>query len=214
MSTKKKNTIWAALLSAALIFGANPAYAQSAQVQESIQDSIEEEQAVLSKYSDEDILKLLLDGSGPVAEANPKIVDALGFTEDRERINPDIIDEHVAGYLDFNPTFNEDIVQQLSSGNPTVVEAALQQFGFTYQDYVKEVYDVDFEQLVAPAAGCGGSVCVQVVVVTIGAIYATVGIATFVAAVAAVTYLMDDDAPLDDIERQEVISELTLALAA
>ena len=75
-----------------------------------------------SVYSDEDVVGLFFNGSGPLADANPEIVKALGFGEGNVGLTDDEVRELAADLNAEIPDFNAEITQKITSGDPFLVE--------------------------------------------------------------------------------------------
>ncbi|MHA6969124.1 hypothetical protein ACX5K5_15675 [Glutamicibacter bergerei] len=176
----------------------------------------------VSSYSVEDTLKLLLAGSGPVAEKNPELVRFLGFAENRPATDEAVLDEVIADYVKFDPKTAASVQKRLASGQPQQVEKALADLTSSFQKYLKKKSASQSEKSnlpVADAAGCGAfKVCVGVTLLAVanGVVYANVAAATFAVATLAIAwvYLMDDPSQTTEFERDEFIAKMTRALSS
>ena len=176
----------------------------------------------VSSYSVEDTLKLLLAGSGPVAEKNPELVRFLGFAENRPATDETALEEVIADYVKFDPKTATAVQKRLASGQPQQVEKALADLTSSFQKYLKKKSASQSEKSnlpVADAAGCGVfKVCVGVTLLAVanGVVYANVAAATFAVATLAIAwvYLMDDPSQTTEFERDEFIAKMTRALSS
>lgn len=181
------------------------------------------------KYSDGDVLKLLLAGQGPVADDNPELLRYLGFAANRPMTDPEILDELVVDFLEYYPEFSEEIRAPLESGDPRQVEHALMDLTTVYEGYYLETYEVRLNTGDYGMAGCGWAVACAYVAVTglavaNGAAYATVAGVTFVFVAAAAVFIVGPIAYLDDkngvdsrataLEKDEITLRIAEALAA
>ena len=132
-----------------------------------------------------------------------------------------MLSEVIDDYLVYNPGFDENVLAPLTSGDPELVETGLSTLTTTYLEMLQTQYGVEAETSRAQVdCGAGAAVCVVAYVggfVNV-AVYANAAIATlavFALAVvpAAVTYLMDEDSGESVIVKDELIAELTRALA-
>jgi len=82
----------------------------------------------LSNYSERDVLKFLLAGTGPIAAANPGLDRTLGFHPDRASADPEALEAVIDAYNEFNPTFGSDHLPRLTSNDPAVFEKAVLDF--------------------------------------------------------------------------------------
>lgn len=164
-----------------------------------------------------EIAELLFAGTGPIAEDNPEIVKRLNFDPSFEAPPREDLLEFVKLYLSYHDTFNEEVAQPLSSGNPQVVEEALQTFGLTYMAFLEEELEIDVSNPVGPQ--CDGTACGVTMQVVAAAAYATVAVATFALGVVVVvpgvvTYLMEGEGEgTTELERRELVAQLTESLA-
>ena len=176
----------------------------------------------VSSYSVEDTLKLLLAGSGPVAEKNPELVRFLGFAENRPATDEAVLEEVIADYVKFDPKTAASVQKRLASGQPQQVEKALADLTSSFQKYLKKKSASQSEKSnlpVADAAGCGVfKVCVGVTLLAVanGVVYANMAAATFAVATLAIAwvYLMDDPSQTTKFERDEFIAKMTRALSS
>lgn len=173
-------------------------------------------------YTDAEVLQLLFDGTGPVAEENPELLERLNFAEDRPAADPEMLDEVIEVYLDYHPTFEQDVLDPLTSGNPELVEVALVELTDTYFEMLEDEYEVS-ELPAAEAAGCGAGAEVCVVAYAVAfvnaGVYANAAVATMaVVALAvvpsAVSYLMAPDTADGELVKTELVASLTRALVA
>ncbi|QHC70944.1 hypothetical protein [Rathayibacter sp. VKM Ac-2801] len=81
--------------------------------------------ASTEQYTDRDVVALLIDGSGPIAEANPDVATGIGFVNGEAGVSGDVIDEVTQALVDNVPSFNSTVTQPVTSGNPYQVERGL-----------------------------------------------------------------------------------------
>jgi SdpC family antimicrobial peptide len=177
--------------------------------------------AIQDQYTDAEILEILFNGTGPVADENPALLERLNFSEDHEKADPALLAEVIDAYLGHYPNVEADVFDPLTSGDPELVESALSTLTTTYLDFLKTEYGTDVS-VDSARAGCwaGAEVCViayGVAFVNV-AVYANAALATlavFALAVvpAAVSYLMDEDSGESVLVKDELVAELTRTLA-
>lgn len=214
----KNKKFIAIVATAALLLTPTTAFAGETQIPEPTTSPGQME--VVGSYSIEETLKLLLAGTGPIAEKNPELVRFLGFAEDRPAIDEAALEEVIADFVKFDPKTTSSVQKLLESGQPLQVEKALSSLTSSFQKYLKEKSESRSNKRgipIAEAAGCGAfKVCVGVTLLAVanGVVYANVAAATFAVATLAVTwvYLMDDPSLTTDFERDEFIAKMTRAL--
>lgn len=202
-------------LVAALLMGSAPAATATTESSDDVLGGTTSQLSIT--YSDMEIAELLFAGTGPIAEDNPEIVKRLNFDPSFEAPPREDLLEFVKLYLSYHDTFNEEVAQPLSSGNPQVVEEALQTFGLTYMAFLEEELEIDVSNPVGPQ--CDGTACGVTMQVVAAAAYATVAVATFALGVVVVvpgvvTYLMEGEGEgTTELERRELVAQLTESLA-
>jgi len=215
-----RNTFIASAAGAALVVGGGTGVAFATDPLQSFSGTVAGE-TLQERYTDEEILTLLFDGSGRVADENPILLERLNFADEHEHADPAVLSEVIDDYLVYNPGFDENVLAPLTSGDPELVETGLSTLTTTYLEMLQTQYGVEAETSRAQVdCGAGAAVCVVAYVggfVNV-AVYANAAIATlavFALAVvpAAVTYLMDEDSGESVIVKDELIAELTRALA-
>ncbi|ORC19923.1 hypothetical protein A7979_11505 [Rothia nasimurium] len=174
------------------------------------------------RYSDKEILRLLLDGTGPIADENPRLLERLNFSDERPLANEKLLLRVIDDYLEYHSDFEEEVVIPLTSGNPYKVELALTNLTENYFSMMNEKYGVSNRPMVT-TSGCpaGAKVCVVVFAVAVAnaAVYANAAVATFAAVAlaivpAAISYLMDSNSVDGDLVKTELIAEFTKAMAS
>ncbi|MBK0332073.1 hypothetical protein I8D64_11750 [Brachybacterium sp. MASK1Z-5] len=184
-----------------------------------------------SNYSDEEFLKLLLDGSGQIADDHPELVEQLGFSGDKPHADKDALKKIVTDYLEYDPDFRSQIVERLTSGNPLKVEGALKAFTKTFYGLLTDVYGLDTSDTMAPDAvakssgkanvkvGLNVAAAANAAVLVNAVVYANAAVATLAVAViavvpGAVSYLPDENGEYSDLtlEKKETVSAFTKAL--
>jgi SdpC family antimicrobial peptide len=174
------------------------------------------------KYSDTDLLKLLLAAQGPIADAHPELKRMLGFNPDKPHTEDAALGKVVAGYLAAHPGFHQDMAVPFHSGDPVRVDAALRDFSISFNKWLKETsqpVDGGKPQAVAQAKGwfwMGAYVAIYVNAVgaanAVG--YTNAGVATnALATLVVVTWYLEDGSPNGSgIERDAFVDALTSAL--
>ena len=174
------------------------------------------------RYSDAEILEVLFNGTGPVADENPALLERLNFSEDHEKADPVLLAEVIDGYLDFYPNLQTEVFDPLTSGNPERVEGALSTLTTTYLEFLQTEYGTDVS-VNAARDGCwaGAQVCVIAygfafvnVAVYANAALATLAVVALAVVPAAVSYLMDEDTGESVLVKDELVAELTRSLAS
>ncbi len=174
------------------------------------------------RYTDAEILEVFFNGTGPVADENPVLVQRLNFAEERELADPELLDRVINEYLAYNPSVGVDIIEPLSSGDPAQVEEALTTLSHSYLEFLEVQYGTKTDVSARSDGGCwaGAAVCVIAygVVFVNGFVYANAAVATLAVAAlavvpAAVTYLMDEESGESVIVKNELVAEMTRALA-
>ncbi|MDV6261948.1 hypothetical protein [Rhodococcoides yunnanense] len=172
---------------------------------------------VLTKYSSGDIIKLLLAGQGPAADANPGLIRYLGFDPEKPITEPEALDALVSEYLAFDPSFDSTVRPDLSSGDPLKAESGLVTFTESFQAFLAEKGQQVPDAPQSRGCGAGAQVCftAYAVVLANAALYANVAVATLAVATLAFGffYLMDGTAAdATEIERTTFIANLTSAM--
>lgn len=83
---------------------------------------------MLQGTSDRDLLRLLFSGTGPVAEANPSVVQTLGFAANRAPVDEVALEKVISRYLKVQPEFASKYAPALRSGEAARVATGLDQF--------------------------------------------------------------------------------------
>ncbi|WP_159395008.1 hypothetical protein [Streptomyces sp. 2323.1] len=173
-----------------------------------------------AKYSDAELLQLLLAAQGPIADAHPELKQMLGFNPDKPHTNEEALSRIIAGYLATHPRFHEDMAIPFHSGDPVRVDAALRDFSVTFNEYVKKnAKPASGGKAQAQASGwfwMGAYVAIYVNAVGAAnaVAYTTAGVATnALATLVVVTWYLEDGSPAgSDIERDAFVDALTSAL--
>lgn len=173
---------------------------------------------------------MLFAGIGPLAESNPRLLNLLGFAQERPAPDARKVDELITDFLKFYPGFETEILPKMKSGNATDVEAALKHFTHRFEDYVRATTPVKPAKTKGEQVSTNGTFVTNTEVAVNGAavanviLYANVGVATFVlvaggavvVALVVVSYLSDGSSMVDStatkLERQTAVAELTKAL--
>jgi len=215
-----KNKIIASITGAALLVGGTAGVAFATDPLQSFSGTVAGE-TLQERYTDEEILTLLLDGSGRVAEENPVLLERLAFADEHEHADSALLAQVIDDYLIYNPAFEDNVLTPLTSGDPELVETGLATLTSTYLEMLQTQYGVEMEASRAQVdCGAGAWLCVVAYVggfVNV-ALYANAAVATLAVVAlavvpAAVTYLMDEDSGESVIVKNELIAELTRALA-
>ncbi|MFF5333496.1 hypothetical protein [Streptomyces sp. NPDC013181] len=173
-----------------------------------------------AKYSDTELLQLLLAAQGPIAEAYPELKSMLGFNPDKPHTDEDALNQIIAGYLAAHPEFHETSAVPFHSGDPVLVDAALRDFSVSFIDYVKENGEpVEGEGPEAQPSGwfyMGAYVAIYVNAVGAAnaVAYTNAGVATnALATLVVVTWYLEDGSPSGSgIERDAFVAAFTSAL--
>ncbi|MEU8892905.1 hypothetical protein [Streptomyces sp. NPDC048442] len=227
MKFRVRKTAAAALVGSILVAGgatAQSAFANDrsgaasapgkAQLKEAVKETV--------KYSDQDLLKLLLAAQGPVADAHPELKQMLGFNPDKPHTDDGALTKVIAGYLAAHPDFHPDMAVPFHSGDPVRVDAALRDFSVSFNKWLKETaqpVDSGKPQAVAQAKGwfwMGAYVAIYVNAVGAAnaVAYTNAGVATnALATLVVVTWYLEDGSPTGSgIERDAFVDALTSAL--
>lgn len=180
-----------------------------------------ESSSIQDRYTDAQILEVLFNGTGPVADENPLLLERLNFADEYEKADPELLAEVIDRYLTYHPTFDVDVLEPITSGNPELVEAGLATLTTTYLQMLQDEYGVEVSASAA-RADCGAGAWFCVVVYVAGfvnvAVYANAAVATLAVVAlavvpAAITYLMDEDSQDSVLVKDELVAALTLSLA-
>lgn len=161
----------------------------------------------VTKYTDEEILQVLLAGVGPISQEYPDLVTSyLGFYPDKGEVNMDELNKMIDGYLEFNKNFSSEISDSLRSGDPIVVENSLVKFSETFQEFLSIHYGFDADKamtraVASPREGAEVWVVAYAVAFVNAGVYANLGVATMalvagaavIVVVVAPGYLKSDD---------------------
>ncbi|WP_448072691.1 hypothetical protein [Georgenia yuyongxinii] len=179
-------------------------------------------QSIQDQYTHEEILELLFNGTGRIANENPQLLERLNFADNHEKADPDKLAEVIDTYLRYHKTFEQDVLEPLTSGDPRLVEAGLTDLTSNYIRMLEDEYDVEVQVASTQSDGCGAGAWVCVIAYVGGfvnvALYANAAVATLAVVAlaivpAAITYLMEEDAAESNIVKTELIAEFTRALA-
>ncbi|MEZ0167024.1 hypothetical protein AB2L27_19905 [Kineococcus sp. LSe6-4] len=211
--TKKLKTKGvASLILASVFLGVSPSIAladgkSTSAHEKSVNNTVEKKNAkgILpkkDKYSDEDVLKLLLAGQGPIAQKHPDLLNQLGFDPNRPMTDPAVLDNLVQLYMDYHPEFSNEIRRPLETGDPRAVERALIRLTEKYREFAQDVLGINSDEMVQARGACdgGAKACTVAYIAAVanGAVYANVAGATFVFVAAAAVFVVGPVAYLDD----------------
>jgi len=76
-------------------------------------------------YSDQDVVALFVNGSGPIATSHPEIAERIGFVHGQAGITDAGIETVTAELKKAVPGFTGTVTKKITSGNPFKVEAGL-----------------------------------------------------------------------------------------
>ncbi|NIH71688.1 hypothetical protein [Auritidibacter ignavus] len=216
MSFSKRVT--ATGITAALLFagGIAPGYASQGNLsvpQDEISDSASLQEL---KYSDQEVMQLLLAGQGKMAEENPDLIAYLGFNEETPHTNEENLNEIIADYLAYEPNFVDNVRTPLASGEPHEVEEALVYLSNSFAEYL-ETLEADMPDAETQGICDGGAeICTTAYAIAVvnGLVYANVAGATAAVATLAVTwvYLMDPEGDSTQLERDLLTVKMIEAL--
>ncbi|MBT2486646.1 MULTISPECIES: hypothetical protein [unclassified Microbacterium] len=179
----------------------------------------------ISKYSDREVLELLLAGKGAIAEANPKIVDVLGFAPDRAEISDEDLALVVDAYLAFNPNFRDQVLPGLTSGAPNVVSESLGNFYKSVVEFWEtdpifaEAREVVGDEPLVTTNATGQAVqnvnfVVNInVLANINVAAVAIGGAVVLAFAYVYTRYLDDPNTLYEVDQANMVRDVTAALA-
>ncbi|MFK8851375.1 hypothetical protein [Streptomyces sp. Ac-502] len=173
-----------------------------------------------SKYSDRELLQLLLAAQGPIADAHPELKQMLGFNPSKPHTNEEALGKIITGYLAAHPEFHEKMAIPFHSGDPVRVDTALRDFSVTFIDYIKKnAQPANSSRAQAQTRGwfwMGANVAIYVNAVGAAnaVAYTTAGVATnALATLVVVTWYLEDGKPASTgIERDAFVDALTSAL--
>ncbi|MDG4534755.1 hypothetical protein [Streptomyces sp. AV19] len=173
-----------------------------------------------AKYSDEELLQLLLAAQGPIADAHPELKRMLGFNASKPQTDEAALNKIITGYLAAHPEFHKKMAVPFQSGDPVRVDAALRDFSVSFNEFIKKNgQPVNTGKVQARAAGwfyMGAYVAIYVNAVGAAnaAVYTNAGVATnALATLVVVTWYLEDGKPTgSDIERDAFVDALTSAL--
>ncbi|WP_407319280.1 hypothetical protein UQW22_02545 [Isoptericola halotolerans] len=205
----KLRTVISAALALVVVTSAVPATASAAPAglplsTVSAKPDSPEIERIDNHYSDEEVLEFLFAGVGPIAEAHPEAVDALGFAEVRPEVDREELDRLIEDYLEFYPQFSKQVRPAVLSGDPLRVEQGLRLLSKKFASLVeertageaKDQFDESGSvSLQSVCSGPGGWACTiaYVVAVVNGAVYANVAGATMAVAALAVLWVYLED---------------------
>ncbi|MCX5204974.1 hypothetical protein OG897_26400 [Streptomyces sp. NBC_00237] len=174
------------------------------------------------KYSDTDLLQLLLAAQGPIAEAHPELKQMLGFNPDKPQTDEGALGKVIAGYLGAHPNFHQEMAVPFHTGDPVRVDAALRDFSISFNKWLKatsQPVEGKKPEAVAQAKGwfwMGAYVAIYVNAVGAAnaVAYTNAGVATnALATLVVVTWYLEDGSPTGSgIERDAFVEALTSAL--
>ncbi|WP_250445563.1 hypothetical protein [Actinotalea sp. C106] len=179
-------------------------------------------QSIEAAYSHEEILELLFNGTGRVAEQEPELLKRLNFAESHEKADPEKLAEVIDVYLEYHKDFESDVLDRITSGDPRLVEEGLVSLTTNYLAMLEEEYDAEVRVEAGPSSRCGAGAwaCVVAyvgglvnVVVYANAAVATLAVVALAVVPAAVSYLMEDDAATSQLVKTELVAEFTRAFA-
>lgn len=225
MSTKRHRIIAAASIVVVLAGIGGTAAANAASRPESARVNVNTQQVAavvadpgaVSTAEQLDLLALLLAGTGPLAEANPDLVQFLGFNPDRPAVDQAALRSLSKQYLKHDREFTST-AEAIASGDPMAVEAALVTFTASFHDFLTSQGKVakDSSDRIA-ATGCGWKGCFAITLYVTAnvAVYANVAGATNAVAtlVLAWFYLMDSDGQETQLERDHLVSLMASSLS-
>ncbi|MFI1302348.1 hypothetical protein [Streptomyces sioyaensis] len=173
-----------------------------------------------AKYSDAELLQLLLAAQGPIADAHPELKRMLGFNAAKPHTNEEALSKIITGYLAAHPEFHKEMAVPFQSGDPVRVDAALRDFSVTFNEFIKKnAQPASGGKAQAQASGwfwMGAYVAIYVNAVGAAnaVAYTTAGVATnALATLVVVTWYLEDGRPAgSDIERDAFVDALTSAL--
>ncbi|MBZ4319755.1 hypothetical protein [Streptomyces huiliensis] len=173
-----------------------------------------------AKFSDAELLQLLLAAQGPIADAHPELKRMLGFDASKPRTDEAALDKVIAGYLAAHPEFHRAMAVPFQSGDPVRVGAALRDFSVTFNQFIKKnARPVNGGK--GPALASGWTWMGAYVIIYANAVgaanalaYTNAGVATnALATLVVVTWYLEDGKPVgSDIERDAFVDALTSAL--
>ncbi|GAA0397645.1 hypothetical protein [Streptomyces luteireticuli] len=173
-----------------------------------------------AKYSDAELLQLLLAAQGPIADAHPELKRMLGFNASKPQTDQAALKKVIKGYLAAHPEFHKKMAVPFHSGDPVRVDAALRDFSVTFNDFLKKNgQPVNTGKAQVRAAGwfyMGAYVAIYVNALGAAnaAVYTNAGVATnALATLVVVTWYLEDGKPSGSgIERDAFVGALTNAL--
>lgn len=174
-----------------------------------------------ARYSDAELLQLLLAGQGPIAETHPDLVRLLGFDVNKPHTDETALNFIIDDYLSKTPEFRRYAVG-FQSGDQVRVQRALRDFSISFNHYVKSLpqqNDSQSGEFSAQASGwfwMGAYVAIyaNAVGVANAVVYANAGVATFaLATLAVVTWYLEDGTPVgSELERNKLVTGLATSL--
>lgn len=168
----------------------------------------------LEGFTDQDLLKLILTGTGPIADAHPELPVEMGFDGTQPIPDDAFLNSFIVAYLLHSPEFGTTWSKQMRSGDLITVEQGITSFQADFLDYLR-VYQS------AGVNGRGNNVWNWNVAVTVNVVagattfvgaatIAAVAMAVFVAA--GVVYL--DDMPAGIVDTQKRVAQTAGALTS
>lgn len=163
------------------------------------------------------MLRLLLAGQGPIAQASPELVTLLGFAPDRPQPPAREFDRLIRDYLRYDTSFGGTVVDEVQSGDPLRVDAALRTFSTSFHGYLeskglrmRQAGRFDAQARGWLWKGANVAVYVNAVALANAAAYANVGVATNAVATLVVAwfYLPDYNSVNNAFERDELIASV------
>lgn len=187
----------------------------------------------LSKYSDYQVLQLLLAAQGPVADKHPELKQLLGFDPKKPHTDERALAAVIKGYLKYNPNFHTETSLPLQSGNPQAVEAGLRTFSTSFTNFVQystkkhqatasKAEMEKYRETTAQANGRGWlwmgayvAVYANAAAVANAVVYANAAVATFaLATLAVVVWYLEDESPSGtSFEKEHFVKTMTDAFA-
>ncbi|WP_157865001.1 hypothetical protein [Streptomyces prasinopilosus] len=170
------------------------------------------------KYTDAELLQLLLAAQGPIAEAHPELKQMLGFNPDKPHTDEEALNQIITQFLAAHPGFHENVAVPFYSGDPVRVDAALRDFSISFNKWVEETAEPSPNGEAQPAGWFWMGANVAIYVNAVGAAnavaYTNAGVATnALATLVVVTWYLEDGSPTGSgIERDAFVEALTSAL--
>lgn len=178
----------------------------------------------MDRYSDREILQLLLAAQGPVARDHPRLKRVLGFNEAKPRTNERALNQVITSYLRYNPNFHAETAKPLQSGDPQRVDAGLRTFSISFNKFAlarnkalkAQAQNGEFDAQARGWFWMGAYVAIYATAVAVAnaGVYANAAVATnALATLVIVTWYLEDGTPAaNTFEHDHLIKSLTDAL--